>query len=197
MILAFALVILLLMSLMGIIILSSTQTELKITSNSRLGRDAFNSADSCARIATYLTLVKLQNKSASWRDVLTTLPDPSPRFPLEVEATSRFDDDLEMGINNFDYAARYLQTGLGSEPADPHLIFKINGKTVATAVVSLETKNLIPPGASIDGGEPHDSSGGSSLEVGIIVSVTGRTPTVTASGDEPASVVTLMYRHKI
>ena len=89
MILAFALVILLLMSLMGVVILTSSQTELKITGNTRLGREAFNSADSCARIATFLTLVLVKPKNETIDDLIKDPPaSGGPRYPLKIERSA-------------------------------------------------------------------------------------------------------------
>jgi hypothetical protein len=69
---------------------------------------------------------------------------------------------------------------------------------VASAVVNLETHNIITDGASLGTGEPHESGDGPSMQVGIIVSVTGRTNSeIAASTDEPASVVTIMYRNYV
>ena len=197
MILAFALVILLLMSLMGLIILSNTQTELKISGNSRLGREAFSSADSCARIATFLTLVLVKPKEETIADVLTSPTGTPPRFPLEIETQPKFTySSLLTEATNFDYTKRYDETGIGSASSDPHIIFSMNGRVVATAVVNIETHNIIDAGASLGTVEPHESGDGPSIQLGIIVLVTGRTNSGAALGsDEPASVVTIMYRN--
>ncbi|MDR2339194.1 MAG: pilus assembly PilX N-terminal domain-containing protein [Deltaproteobacteria bacterium] len=199
MILAFALIILMLMSLMGVIILSSTQTELKISSNSKLGREAFNSADSCARLATLMTIVLLNPKDESVSSMLRSPGTPSPRFPLTIEMQPKFNAaDLHAEATNFDYTQRYLDTGLGSATAEPHIIFKMNDRVIATAVVNIDTETPIFDGGSLGTGEPHESGDGPSMQVGIVVSVTGRTTTgINVTGDEPTSVVTIMYRNFI
>jgi hypothetical protein len=214
MILAFALVVLLMMSLMGVIILSNTQTELKITGNTRLGREAFASADSCARIATFLTLVLIKPKdSANIANVITHPGSPAPKYPLNVKLTGRFDYvKLLNEATNFNYTDRYVQTGLdkqGSHFIDfdfedpdavpPHIIFTIGSgaaeRVIATAVVNLETHNILTDGAPLGTSEPYESGDGQQIQLGIIVSVTGRSNTpLQMATDEPASVVTIMYR---
>jgi hypothetical protein len=206
MVLVFTLVVLLLMSLMGVVILTNAQTELKITGNTRLGREAFNSADSCARIATLMSIVLLNPKNEDVGAIYAnnTLNNSDTKFPLKIEPTARFTSkSLIEEATNFDYTSRYKETGIGSSAAeDPHIIFKVKDRdtgverVVATAVISLETHNILSSGASLGTGEPHESGDGPSVQVGIIVSVTGRTNTLYSStGDEPASIVTIMYRN--
>jgi hypothetical protein len=203
MILAFALVILLLMSLMGVIVLANARTELNITGNTRVGREAFNSADTCARIATLLTLVLLNPRTDDINDVFQPVPATSPAFPIEVDMQPRFNlDDLMAEATNYKYADRYLEAGVGAPlggTKEPHIIFRMNGREIARAVVNLETYNLIPEGMGIGTGDPNDSASGPKLQVGVVVSVSGKThQSIAATGaDDPSSVVTIMYRNYI
>ncbi|MDR2354532.1 MAG: hypothetical protein LBF22_15525 [Deltaproteobacteria bacterium] len=202
MVLAFAIVILVLMSLMAVIILSNTRTELNITGNNRVSREAFNVADSCARLATLMTVVLLRSGPEEITDVLRSLPSPSPKYPFDIIISPRFNIfDLQNEATNFKYTDRYLETGFGSPLGtmkEPHLIFKTSdGREFAKAVVNLETYETIPVGTSLGTGDPSDSSGGSRLQVGVVVSVTGKTilPPSGPLDEEPNSVVTIMYRN--
>jgi hypothetical protein len=203
-VLAFALAILVLMSLMGIIILSNTRTELNITGNSRLGREAFNSADATARMATFLTLVLMSPKTENINDVITNVPtSPAPLYPIHVCMQPKFNlEDLISDATNFDFTRRYMETGAGDGSTDPHIIFKLgpcnssSSRELANAVVNLETFNLIPDGMGLGTGDPNDTSGGPKLQVGVVVSVNAKTfENVTAGADDPNSIITVMYRN--
>jgi hypothetical protein len=200
MILAFALVILVLMSLMGIIIMSNTRTELSITGNTRLSREAFNTADACARISTFLTLVLLNQRTETLEEVFSTYT-PANDFLMEIKPQTKFNlEQLLDEATNFDYKQRYLETGAGAEAPAPHIIFEQNGQEVANAVVNLEDYILIPEGMGLGTADAYDSSGGPKLQMGLVVSVTARTehPVPTAANqDEPSSIVTIMYRNYI
>ncbi|MDR1041665.1 MAG: hypothetical protein LBR80_16185 [Deltaproteobacteria bacterium] len=210
-VLAFALGILVLMAIMGVVILSNTRTELNITANNRLGREAFNSADATARMATFLTLALLNPRTDDINDVITSGASlsPSPRYPLYVCLEPKFNlEDLLDDATNFDYTKRYIETGASSKKAEPHIKFKLgpcgsnSSREVANAVVNLETYNLIPDGMGLGTGDPNDSASGPRLQVGVIVSVNAKTtesmstnPSVTNVTNEPNSIVTIMYRN--
>ncbi|MDR1315207.1 MAG: hypothetical protein LBQ12_16340 [Deltaproteobacteria bacterium] len=204
-ILAFALGILVLMALMGIVILSNTRTEMNITANNRLGREAFNSADATARMATFLTLALLNPRTDNIEDVITsgTTISPAPRYPVYVCLQPKFNlEDLIDEATNFDYVKRYSETGAGSSTASPHIVFKLgpcdnsNSREVANAVVNLETYNLIPDGMGLGTGDPNDSSSGPRLQVGVVVSVNAKTNEAVHMGaDDPNSIITIMYRN--
>jgi hypothetical protein len=193
MILALTLAFLVLVSLMGIAILSNTRTELSVTGNTKLSRDAFNTADNCARITTFLTLALLNPRLENINELLTQMPHPAPKQPLEIEIKPKFNLNSLLSAYHKDYKERYRGTGFGSKTSDPHIIFKMNGKTVAKAVVNIETSKLIQDGMGLGTGDPNDSSNGPKLQIGIIVSVAG----IALEGgnfEEPNSVVTIMYR---
>jgi hypothetical protein len=202
MILAFAVVILVLMSLMGIVILSNTSTGLSITSNAKQTREAFHSADSCARLVTLLTLALLDPRTSDINDIFAHSTPSGANAPLDISLQPKFNvaDLISSGVNNFDFTKRYLETGAGAGAMDPHVIFSVNGRQIAQAVVNLETYSLIPEGMGLGTGDPFDSSGGPKLQVGLVVSVTARTnesSTTAANPEDPTSIVTIMYRNYI
>ncbi|MDR2349211.1 MAG: hypothetical protein LBF41_01125, partial [Deltaproteobacteria bacterium] len=176
--------------------------------------------DNCARIATFLTLALLNPRTDDINDAIETmLPSPPPDFPVEIELTPKFTmANLLSEATNFDYRKRYLETGAGPSNADPHIIFKVNGREVANAVVNVETYRLIPEGMSLGTGDPNDATGGARLSVGVIVSVAAKAntpagastapappaspsapvaPAATANPSEPGSIVTIMYKNNL
>ncbi|MDR1036124.1 MAG: hypothetical protein LBT40_06025 [Deltaproteobacteria bacterium] len=203
-ILAFALGVLVLMALMGIVILSNTRTEMNITANSRLGRESFNSADAMARVATFLTLAMLNQVGHNIDDVITSSTaslSPPPRYPLYVCLKSKFNyEDITHEATNYDYVKRYTETGAGSLAADPHITFELGpcgsgARVIATAVVNLDTTDIISSGMSLSTGDPNDSSGGQKTQVGIVISVNAKTYEAASRGaDDPNSIITVMYR---
>jgi hypothetical protein len=114
-----------------------------------------------------------------------------PRFTLE---------NLIVAASKFDVTKRYMESGAVPEKADPHLVFKIDGKEVANAIVNLETYDIIPEGMGLGTGDPNDSSGAQRLQIGIVVTVMARANDMEFSGpsaEKPTSVVTIMYRNFI
>jgi hypothetical protein len=201
MVLAFTLVVMVLISLMGIVILSNTKTELSVTGNTRMGRDAFNSADNCARLATFLTLALLNPRTSNINDVISAPPGTTPAHAMGIQLVPGMftQDKLLNEATNFDYTQRYLDTGAGPMAPNPHIIFSVNDREVARAVVNLETYNLMPAGTGLGTGDPSDSTSGPKLQLGVVVSVTSRTtdnslPTG-LNPEEPNSIVTIMYRN--
>jgi hypothetical protein len=201
MVLAFTLLVMILISLMGIVILANTRTELSITGNTRMGRDAFNSADNCARLATFLTLALLNPRTSDITDVISAAPGNTPAHAMGIRLVPGMftQDRLISDATNFDYTQRYLDTGAGPKDPNPHIIFSVNDREVAKAVVNLETYNLIPAGMGLGTGDPSDSTSGPKLQLGVVVSVTSRTtdssmPTG-SNPEEPNSIVTIMYRN--
>jgi hypothetical protein len=201
MVLAFTLFVLVLISLMGVVILSNTRTELSVTGNTRMGRDAFNSADNCARLATFLTLALLNPRTSNINDVISDPPGDTPAHSMAIQLVPAMftQERLLNDATNFDYTQRYLDTGAGTTAPNPHIIFNVNGREVARAVVNLETYNLIPAGMGLGTGDPNDSTSGPKLQLGLVVSVSSRTTdpsfTTELNPEEPNSLVTIMYRN--
>jgi hypothetical protein len=198
MILAFTLVILTLMSLMGIVILSNSRTELNITGNVRMSQEAFNAADSCARIAILMTLLVLHPDLGSHSQALS-VSGQSPTFPLEIEIdnTKLNLANITTGADDTDYVQRYVRAGVGEGSAveEPHITFKVGEKVVATAVLSVEKKEIIPPGASISETSLYDMTNGYKYKIQLVTTVRGLTNFSAASeAEEPNSIITAMYR---
>ncbi|MDR1080444.1 MAG: hypothetical protein LBQ79_05680 [Deltaproteobacteria bacterium] len=206
-VLAFALGVLILMALMGIVILSNTRTEMNITANSRLGRESFSSADAMARVAVLLTLAMLNQVGSDVSNVITSETaslSPSPRYPIYVCLnTAEFTyKKLTEAATNYDFKQRYTDTGAGADTPNPHITFKTgpcsnaSSRVVANAVVNLDTTALIGDGASLGTGDPAESAGGGGkLQVGVIVSVNAKTYEPARMGaDDPNSIITIMYR---
>ena len=198
MILAFTLLLLFLISMMGIYVLTTTTTELSITGHNRVGREAFNAADAAARVSLLLGRILLHPELGPPEDVLTT--GTGPAFPLEVELNAaRFTlSNLQKEAAQFNFAERYRQAlSVSADPDErPHLTFKVADKVVATAVMSLESYSPVDPGASLGVLDSYDSGGGSNVRINLVVTVNGVPSTVTQTVDsyEPRSVITTIYR---
>jgi hypothetical protein len=198
MILAFTLVILLLMSLMGIAILSNTRTEVSISGNSRVSKDAFNSADAAARIAVILSVALFDETHGEndLKNMFTTSSDA--RYPFTVEFGDKFDASIiQIDSLNTSYLERYAGADFSTVGTsdEPHLIFKVNDKVVATAVIQLEDQDLIPPGFAEEV-YGYDKAGGSQILNSLVITINGSTlADVTGNSEEdPHTVITTMYR---
>ncbi|MDR3037712.1 MAG: hypothetical protein LBV21_00195 [Candidatus Adiutrix sp.] len=220
-VLAFTLIILLLMSLMGLAILLNSRTELAIAGNTSIGRDAFNTADSAARLATLLGRLVLHPELGPPDRVLAAAAGGSggPAFPLTVKISPQFDlGRLKEEAGDYSHTTRYIRAGgwvgrgqAGGRDYEPHLIFTApdsgRTKTVATAALGLDLTDPSSAGLSLSGGDAYDQSGGGSLEVHMAVSVNARAtgrPAPAASDqaaafdggalDEPRSIITILFR---
>ncbi|MDR2947061.1 MAG: pilus assembly PilX N-terminal domain-containing protein [Candidatus Adiutrix sp.] len=231
MILMMTLVILLLMSLMGMAILSNTRTEMTISANTAGGRDAFTRADTAARIATLMARLAVHEHE---------LGSPSKVMsggPLEIDFNmpgyvnhnpnlAPFDMAtlLSESAEVFDYQRRYLATANRVDAATaadqpkllPHMVFRQDGKVVATARVSLDYNESIDAsgGGSLGTRNYGDDGGGTQVRAVLAVTVHGRPPsdddnygayTGTADPDEeemvindvPHSIITTMFREML
>jgi hypothetical protein len=188
MILAFTLVILVLMSLMGMTILLNTRTELSISSNTSLGRNAFATADTAAQIATLIGRIMLHPELGGPEQVLIAPDKQDGQFRLDVlfncdptckdlidpckDPTGNPCSDNSKILSDllfkefdedpgFDLSVQRYRRAAGSEA--PHLFFKskIGDRTVtvATAALALDSET-----ASSKGGDypitPGASLGG-------------------------------------
>jgi hypothetical protein len=202
MILAFALVVLVLISLMGVIILANTQSELRLSGITRQGRDTFNVADSTAQVSMLMGRILLHPELGSPETILNAEPTgSSPKYKLTVEVSDSFNlAELKQQADDYNFVKRYLQVGLGGDSASfaPHLVFSVGDKKVANALLSLDLVNFIPGGASLGSGDNYDSSGGPSRVVTLIITVNGRTMSgADSSFEEPGTVITSMFREII
>ena len=224
-VLVFALVIMLLMSLMGIAILANVRTELAISGNAAVGRNAFATADAAGQIATTMARILLRPDAGLPADILKE--SSGPAFPMKVEInSSKFNAfKLRQERTDINYAGRYVQAGSwagrseNSQDLSPHLTFTVAGEdaegnpadiVVATAAVAMDSKAMITPGATNGGGDAYDKTGGvATLEVLMVVTVNGRpTRTVLAGTDAktsfdgginegPYSIITTIFREII
>lgn len=197
MILALALVLMILVSLMGALILTSARTEVSISGLNRIGREAFNAADSSARIATLLGRILLHPELGPPRQVLSD--QAGPKFPLTVEINDhRFNlGALQEESAVFNYNRRYEEAIAYDQGAfpEPHLVFKVQNKVVATAVLSLESDSPLGAGASTGVGDSYDTGGGNALAVNLIVTVNGSPATSSQEGaGDPHSIITAIFR---
>jgi hypothetical protein len=200
MVLAFTLAILVLMSLMGIIILSNTKTELSVSGNHRMNREAFNAADTAARISLLMGRIVLHPELGdNPGDIIR--PSTAPENPIIIEVNNSNTTPLNLSAlqsaakdPDSTFLNRYINT-LGTDPdpsaPKPHIIFKVGDRVVATAVVSLVSENPVNAGMSL-------GSGGA-VEVTLVTTIRGA-PFADISGPEfmePQSIITTMYRDHI
>jgi hypothetical protein len=199
MILAFTLMILLLMSLMGAAILVSTRNEINITGNTRVSRDAFALTDTAARIATLMGRIIVHPELGSPEQVLSAVG--SPRFPVDVSIESSFNlgalkQEAVTGNNTIE--ERYMNVGVGiAGKRNDHMVFGVGSKKAAFARFALDSESPIGDGTSLGSGDRYDNSGGSLLQVVMVISVKGTSPNFSGGSgieNEPTSVVTTIYR---
>ena len=211
MILAFTLIILLLVSMMGMAILMNSRTELSISANTAQGREAFSQADTAARIAVLMTRVMFNSGDFgnNLSQVETNADDGLYRQPMFAEYSNDFFNLANLrneSANNFDFRRRYIRAGSwvgrGADRRDdgddrqytyePHLVFRAPEKgqardaapVVATASVSMFVE--IDRGGSL--GIDNYGDSGVSLSLYTTVSVNGRaipryTPQGQSQGD--------------
>jgi hypothetical protein len=183
----------------GVIILANSRTELSVAGNNRLGREAFNAADSCARIAILMSLLVFHPELGSPSQALKASGGPSPKIPLTVDIdTNKLNlANITTGSHEADFVQRYLKAGLGGGQAaeEPHITFRVGSKVVAMAVLSVEKSEIIPPGASISEGSSYEGSNGYKYKIQMITTVKGSTNAASFKGtEEPNAVITAMYR---
>ena len=213
MILAFTLIILTLMSMMGVTILLNSRTELNISSNTSQGRNAFASADTAARVATLIGRILLHPELSGDLEsyILNSTIGDSGKVPGDFQLHVEVSDELKNeGLradvdSTHDFTQRYIRAGSGLEP---HVVFTrvSDNVPVATAALSVDHQAPITPGMSLGGGDAYDGGGGPSLSVVLVVSVNGRAmgPRLAGSGtfeggtdDEARSIITILYREVI
>jgi hypothetical protein len=196
-ILVFVIVIMMVTSLMGLIVMVNTRTELTTSGHHRRGLEAFNAADSAAKMSNLFARILLHPVLDSPSTVLSSSGSPDKPMTVEFNA-SRFDmEKLFEESKPYEYVKRYLETGISNSPTSlaPHIVFKIDGKVVATSVVNLDPSSAITSGYSLNAIDHYDKSGGPSVPVDMVVTVRG----VTESGDSseyitPQSIITTIMR---
>lgn len=160
MILAFSLLVLLLVSLMGLAIISNTKTELNISSNTTSGRDTFIHTDAASQITTFFGHCVLASA-----DLGSVFDNDNSDSPMTMDISDNFNSSWLVDTFYNDQqepdatpvTRRYLQVGTNIEGRDPnlapHIIFKTKGKdsnpdrifaTSALAVDNRELSSLDP-----------------------------------------------------
>jgi hypothetical protein len=199
MVLVFVIVVMMLTSLMGVIIMASTRSNLSVVDYSKRGDEAFNIADSTAKISVLFSRVILYPVLGSV-DQLTQVSSSRPSKPMTIELNeTRFKlDDLIANSDPFSYVERYLETGLTKSPSveDPHIAFKIDDKVVATAVISVGMETVDTSGFSRQAGDRYDQTSGPTQPIDIVITVKGNTySNLDPDGlMQPQSVITLILR---
>jgi hypothetical protein len=196
MILTFTMVFLVLIILMGIYVLTSSRTDLSISAHNRVGRQAFNVADSAVQIATLLSRILVHPELGDPADVLKLTS--GPKMPIKVEINEdRFTlIKLHEESTAFDYESRYLEViDYPNHTVEPHLLFKVGDKVVATAAVVLDQQDPVSDGFSVDASDPYDESSGTGAKISLTITVNGTPPdTSPDSLEEPHSIITAIYR---
>jgi hypothetical protein len=197
MIMVFVIVIMLVTSLMGLIIMVNTRSEVATSGHHRRSQAAFSSADSAAKLANLFTRVLLHPVLESPTGLLSN--EGNPESALTVE----FNDDRFTMEKLFDesqpykFSERYLQTGLTNDSSalPPHIVFKIEDKVVATSVVSLDLSQATNSGFSLSALDLYDKSTGPNVPVDMVVTTRGNTASVSEDNlTDPQSLITTIMR---
>ncbi len=209
-VLIFTLAILALMSIMGMAIIMNTKTELSISRNSYMGREAFTRADTAVRVSIFVARLYMHPELGDPASVFSGNSDD----PLEVTITDdgfNLADELFNIAETWDFRKRYIaaasRTDTGGDNK-PHLIFRQHTSDgpsiVGTAALSIDHGETIRTGGSLGMSDRYDTSGGSSMEVILAATVNGRPPSdenaayEQESGQAPSdsahSVITTLFR---
>jgi hypothetical protein len=192
-ILPFALFILVLLSVMGMVLLASSLSQVDRSYQTKLLKDTFNAAESSAMVSTLLTRIILRPKMGPVTEALRSgdrdqsleiILDPN-RFNLP-----RILKDSEESL----FTERYLETGWGGAGGqEPSLKFLVGGKLVTEVAVTFDNRNVFPPGSGVGENDSYDASAGTSKSVTIIVTVRGLSDYL-APGKESSVFITSMFR---
>lgn len=159
MILAFSLMILLMVSLMGMAIISATRTELSISSNTTSGRDTFIRTDAAARMSAFFGhFVMSPDFIGQNADALVNDSDSAIEVAFTPNILSR--EQLSVDFHNKpagmgdDYVERYIRAGStfdregGGADTDPHIIYRQKGerrgedsRVFASSVIAIDRIN--------------------------------------------------------
>lgn len=174
-VLIFTLGVLLLLGLMGMAIMTTTNSELKTTAQTRLGREAFSRADSMATIALQLARTIIVAETAGDFNTIidnsksgTATSPPGPVYSVEVDpsiANEMSFYQLGRVSSTDDIRERYLRATEADTSIDPTVTLLLDGNIIGTAHVA--TTTIIPAGG------PQD---GTLLFTYIVVSADGRVP---------------------
>ncbi|UQZ88232.1 hypothetical protein C4J81_02995 [Deltaproteobacteria bacterium Smac51] len=202
MILMVTLIVMLIMGVMGAAIITNTQTELQISGNTNLGREAFTRADAGMNVATSLVDILVASRGAgSVCDILSN-DTISNTFYLDTTCPQllAIQDRLD-AADPYSIGRRYGLAGSDTSGINDENIIRIGGRThtpdgkverdetVATVVITrdfgagLETDgssggytNGWASGASLTGSTGHGGPVGSAVPRVYVLSVNGRHP---------------------
>ncbi|MDR2141631.1 MAG: hypothetical protein LBR11_07580 [Deltaproteobacteria bacterium] len=196
-IMVYVIVVMLLTSLMGLIIMVSTQSE--VTSSGRQSRSkaAFNSADSTAKLANLFALILMHPVLDSPSKLLSSTGSPNQELTVVFNEGRFTMESLFDESKPTEFHKRYLQTGLTNSPTAPapHITFKIGDKVVARSVVSLDISASNQAGLSLGVSGLYDKTSGLNVPVDLVVTTRGNNST----GDDddittPQSLITTIMR---
>ncbi|MDR1084338.1 MAG: pilus assembly PilX N-terminal domain-containing protein [Deltaproteobacteria bacterium] len=199
MILVFVLTVMILISLMGVMVMVLTSSEVAMAGHQRRGQEAFYATDSALDLSNLLGRIVLHPVLGHPQDLLTAGAGPKPQNPLTVEINhQRFSlENLISESEPFNYLQRYLDSSLssGSGAKKPHVVFKIGKQIVAAASFSLDY-SANSDGFSLSAGDRYDLTGGFNRPVDVTVTVTGTSVTSLGSlgPSVPRSVITTIRR---
>jgi len=222
----FTLVVLVLLGLMGFSLMVNTRTELSISKNTFLGRDAFSKADLTTRLALFAGRILLNEGAGEPCDILSNLgtsPAGRPVYEVRLGSTvvcSAAGGSTDLTLESItqademptlqDILDRYLQaTASAHVPSSsftvqPQVSVLFGGQVVGTAALVLYY-NVGEPGGSLED-SGYGSQGENSLRAYLVVSANGRLPQ--AAGEDAAnyygrenpathSIITAVYREII
>lgn len=175
-VLLFAFIVMLLMGLMSVAIFLNTRTELSISHNTAMGRDAFTKADAAGRVAIQLARVLVTSGTGNPEQYI---PE-SLKGPFEVEInsalTQTFNDSNMVTLAGENTEQDILNRQLAAMAVkQPHVIIKYNGEVVGTAAVAIGYLKPAPGGSMGGGGGGGEGAGTpASQDVAITVVATGR-----------------------
>ena len=178
-ILMLTLFILLMLSLLGVTLMSNTMTELQVSGNTIRGRDAFAKADSLSRLGILMGRNVLIAGAGNPGDVLKARSGGSPGdefYNVSIDPSLTFTNLKTLGLNSATEKGikdRYL---MATAATTPHMTMTLGTEVVATAALAIQEIDITPPGRSI-GQSEYGSDDGNFLEVHLIVSSNGRTVT--------------------
>lgn len=198
-VLAFTLIALVLMGLLGTALIVNTQSELEISMQTSFGRDTFNKADSVATISVLAARALVDGETAGDpSDLISAGQSSGSRPPFKVELMTDFSESKLLQIQKTptidEIKERYLIATFAEESKPdsdqdktkfPHVRLVTPDKNsskdiiLATAAIAIDISELAQQGTSTAGysnqDNTYDDSGGNAIRIFIVVSANGRT----------------------
>jgi hypothetical protein len=195
-ILVFVIIVMMLTSLMGLIIMVNTRSEVSTSGHHRRGLEAFNFAESAAKMSNLFARILLHPFLNTPANVLSDSGNPAYPITVEFNSTRFTMENLFEESEPFLYSKRYLETGVTKSPTalPPHIVFKSGDEVVATAVINLDSTTTISAGYSLNAIDLYDKSGGPNVPVDMVVTVRGNTGQLNEDSVAPQSLITTIMR---